>query len=167
MLHYARIAKHHGMWRYIDVYETIGSYQHIIAYRHFSHYCRIDANPHPIAYRGVTFARATVHLPDNHALVNVAVAPNFCSTIYSDIIGMTYINTPPLWDLQCLFPILFCLTTTETQLYIEFSVLAFYNSNIFGINIAKYGCRFLLFHHNASSHLGNYIQYFSFFLVQY
>ena len=95
MLYYAWIAKHHGMWRYIDVYETIGSYQHIIAYRHFSHYCRIDANPHPIAYRGVTFARATVHLPDNHALVNVAVAPNFCSTIYSDIIGMTYINTPP------------------------------------------------------------------------
>ena len=95
MLHYARIAKHYGMWRYVNIYEAIGSYQHIIAYRHFSHYCRIDANPHPVAYRGVTFAGSTVHLSDNHALVNVAVASNFCSTIYSDIIGMTYINTPP------------------------------------------------------------------------
>lgn len=165
MLDDARIAKYHGMRGNIYIYITIWCYQHVITNGYISHYCRINADPHSIAYRRVAFARAPVHLTDNHALVDVAVATYFSFTIDGDIIGMTYINTPP-WDLQCLFPILFCLTITETQLYIGFSTFAFYNSNIFGINIAKYGCRFLLFHHNASGHLGNYIQYFSFFLVQ-
>lgn len=96
MLDDARIAKYHGMRGNIYIYITIWCYQHIIANGYISYDSRIDTNPHSIAYCRTSFARAPVRLSYNNTFMYVTIATYFSSTIDGDIIGMAYINTPPI-----------------------------------------------------------------------
>ena len=95
MLDDARIPKHNGMWRYIYIYKTIGSYHDIIAYSNISYDSRIDSYPYSITDSRITFAASSVHLPDDNSLVDIAVASYLRLAIDGDVIGMAQIQAPP------------------------------------------------------------------------
>ena len=95
MLYYAWIAEHNGMRGNVYIYKTIRCNHHIITNGYISYDSRIDTNPHSIANSWTTFMGASIRLSYNNTFVNIAIATYFCSTIDGDIIGMTYINTPP------------------------------------------------------------------------
>ena len=97
MLDNARIAKHDRMGRYIYVHKTIGSYQDIIPNRDATDNSRIDTNPYLVADGRNAFILPSIRLSYNHTFMNITIAPNLGFPIDGNVIGMTYINTPPIW----------------------------------------------------------------------
>ena len=88
MSDYTRIPIHNRMRRNIAINITIRSYHDIITYLNSSYDGCIDANPYLITDVRNTFIFASIRLPDDYTLVNVAIPPNRCGWINGDIIGM-------------------------------------------------------------------------------
>ena len=95
MFDHTRIAEHDRMGRYIYVHKTIGSYQDIIPNRDATDNSRIDTNPYLVADGRNAFILPSIRLSYNHTFMNITIAPNLGFPIDGNVIGMTYINTPP------------------------------------------------------------------------
>ena len=97
MLYNARIAKHDRVGRYIYIHKTIWSNQHIISNGNTTYNGSIYTNPYLIANGRNTFVLSSIRLTYNHTFVDIAVTSDSCFWIDCNIIGMSYIDTPPLF----------------------------------------------------------------------
>lgn len=83
------------MGRHIDIYITIWSNQHVITDGNTTDDSGVDSYPHLISNRRNPFVLTTIRLANDHAFMDIAVSPNARFWINRDVIGMTYIDTPP------------------------------------------------------------------------
>ena len=91
MLYDARVAKNDRVGGDVGVYVTVGSDKDIVTNGDVADYSSVNAYPDSIPYRRGAFASASVCLPDNDPLVDVAISANAGVGINGDIIGMAYI----------------------------------------------------------------------------
>ena len=97
MLDNARVAEHDRMRRYIYIHITIGCNQHIITNGYPTYNSCIDTNPYFIANGRSTFILSSIRLTYNYSFMDITIAAYTCFGVDCNIIGMTEINTPPIW----------------------------------------------------------------------
>lgn len=113
MLDNARITEHNRVGRDIYIYIAIRSDQYIISDGNTTYNSSIDTYPYFIADGRNTLRLSSIRLPYNHTFMDIAVTSDLRFGVDCNIIGMTYINTPPQFALEHSFQDLYGLPKGE------------------------------------------------------